>query len=169
MPEKIRLYVRGWEARPSHTGAQISRACLRQALHGVTRSSYVLRRDYLQQLCGWKQRARFLVVEQLGSVFKDLELSARSISDLHFHTFFGCGFAQAPGRATQIESEKAALHFNHFSSSKLPWQRVLCSRESLPCPVRCARSRRRKSPLQECRELLPHQRRVGRAASGHRL
>lgn len=116
----------------------------RDFLNGAMPWWYVLRRDQLQQLCGWKQRAGFLIVEQLCSVFKYLELSARSISDLHFHTFFGCGFAQAPGRATQIESEKAALHFNHFGSSKLLWQQGSCSRESLRCPAHCARSRRRK-------------------------
>jgi hypothetical protein len=68
----------------------------------------------LQKLAGGKHCPGFLVVEEFGSVFEYLQLSAGTVSNFNFNAFFGSGFAQAPGRASQIESKEAASYFNHI-------------------------------------------------------
>jgi hypothetical protein len=67
----------------------------------------------LEKLTDWKHFADFLVIEELGSIFEQLELAPSSRFHLYFNTFFCSFFAQAPGRASQIDSEEAAFYFNH--------------------------------------------------------
>jgi hypothetical protein len=67
----------------------------------------------LQELAGRKQCPRFSVIEEFGSVLEYLQLPTGTVSNFDFDSFFGSSFAQAPGRASQIESKETAFYFNH--------------------------------------------------------
>ena len=73
-----------------------------------------LGRDQLQELTCCGHSAGFFVVEELSSIFEQLELSSWTIMDFYFDAFLRSFLAQAPGRASQVESKEAALYLDHF-------------------------------------------------------
>ena len=76
--------------------------------------AFCLCRYELQQLTCCRQCAGFFVVEELSSIIEQLELSWQTILDFYFNAFLCSFLAQAPGRASQVESKEAALYLDHF-------------------------------------------------------
>ena len=79
------------------------------------RDSFRLRGYQIQELYRFGKIPGFLVIEKLGSIFEYLQLPGRTGAHLHLNPFFGSCFAQAHGRAAQVESKQAASNFNHAS------------------------------------------------------
>jgi hypothetical protein len=103
-----------------------------------------LRGNQAEKLGCGREPAGFLVVKHFFTVFEDLELTGRSGAHFYFNAFFGSGFAQAHGRASQVKSKKAALYFNHCLSPRFLLQPGWCLREWSPCLARCEHIRPHK-------------------------